>query len=489
MASYIIYACVVNIVGKENSDILKHLEQNQLVLSYCKITDKGIDIIIEALHRGVSLKECYITNTSMSATGAGKLFLALTDVSSLKTLEINNIGINDIKAIVNKNCSIKELNISNNNFVANGVAELIQTLSDTVEILDISSSFRKSNSENFDGISNLIEALLGCHSLKELDISHNHLTFDNVLQIAQVLRGHPNLKLINLNGNITSYILECEFLIDIILSVNQLLENVNVCGRNIRPRFNDDCLFSPSNQNKNSKKFALQNLYFTQIFSISELDSDQPTNYTKLYEATEPCPVANKSIAAYYVDHNGGTFYNQRHDFAIVIPPGAVSHGECVEIQANASWFNFYNLQGKFFFYKIPYGCYPISSFFWLSADYKFKIPVYLILSHYAAIRTPQDIKHLSVLHGCIHDPLNSEEELIMMKNVSSGFYFDDKIGYCVVATDHFCSFCMTNNNKSIPNTFSVMIYTYYERCHFVEVCFCPAICDCREVTSICYYN
>ena len=375
-------------------------------------------------------------------------------------------------------------------FIAtNGVAELIQALSHTIETLDISSNFRKSNSEYLDGVNNLIKALFECRSLKELNVSNNHLTFDNVLQIAQVLRGHSNLRLLNLSDNITSYILECEFLIDVILSVNHSGENVNACGRNIRPRFNDHCLFSPPNQDKNSKRFALQNLYFAQIFSTRELDYDQPTDYAKLCKATEACPVPNKSIAAYYVDHSGGTFYNQKHGFAIVIPPGAVSHGECVEIQANASWFNFYNLQGKYFFYKITDGYYPISSFFWFSANYKFKIPVYLILSHYAAIRNPQDIKHLSVHHGCVHDPLDSEEEPIMMNNMSSDFYFDDKIGYCVITTDHFCSYCISKNETSIPSTFAVMIYTYYQRCHFVEVCFCPAICNCREVTSICYYS
>ena len=478
-----VLSCVV--IEKEDSGILKQFEQNKLNLSQCEITDEHIDKIIEALHNGVSLKECYITNASMSVTGASKLFMALIHVSSLEVFKINNINIGDdisdyIKVIDSKNCSLKELNISNNNIVATGaIVQLIHALSDTIEILDINNSFKKSNS---DEIKDLTKALLGCRKLQELNISDNHLTFDNVLQIVQVLRGHPKLKILNLSGNITTYFLECEFLMDVILSVNHLLENVNVCGRNIRPRFNDDCLFSPFNNAKNSNRFALQNLYFTQHASINGLDSDPPTNYI---ETKEISPVPNESITRFYVDHSGGTFYNQNHNFAIVIPPGAVSDGECVEIQTNASWFNFYKIQKRYYFYKIQDGRCPISSFFWLSAHYTFKIPVYLILSHYAAIRSPQDIEYLSVLHGCVHDPSNSKEEPIMMKDVSSGFYFDDVIGYCIVPTKDFCSFCMTNSNTSIPKEFVIMKYTYNcEQEHFVEVCFCPAMRNCKQVIS-----
>ena len=84
-----------------------------------------------------------------------------------------------------------------------------------------------------------------------------------MLIIAQALKHLSDLKIIDMSNNITSFYLECEFLIDVILSVNQSLIEVNVCGRNIRSRFNDNCMFSPSHCNENSQRFALQNLYYT----------------------------------------------------------------------------------------------------------------------------------------------------------------------------------------------------------------------------------
>lgn len=413
-------------------------------------------------------------------------FHAITTVTALTTIILNQVDLSsyhvtdlEVDEIIGaiKNHSIEELNISSNNFTAHGVVQIIQALSKTIMILDISSSFKHSSSNEINELANLLAT--DCHSLKELNLSHNTLTFNNVLQIVQGLRGHPTLKRLDLSNNITSYFLECEFLIDIILSVNHLLEIVNICGRNIRPRFNDDCLFFPE---ENSNRFALQNLYFTGHVLMNGTVSNQLKNYIKVQEI---CPVPNKSITSYYVDHNGDTIYNKDHDFAIVIPPGAVLKGQCVEIQANASWFNFYELQDKYYFYKIPDGCKPISSFFWLSAHYMFKLPVYLILSHHAALRNSLDINNLCVLHGYIHDQTNNEGEPIVMEKVSDGVFFDNSIRYCIFTTHHFCSFCMINEVTAIPDKFLISIYKYNIGIeHFVEVCFCPAICECRQVTS-----
>ena len=103
-------------------------------------------------------------------------------------------------------------------------------------------------------------------------------------------------------------------------------------------------------------------------------------------------------------------------------------------------------------------------------------------MSHYAKIRNLEDINSLCVLHACDHD-MTSEEELVMEK-VPSGVYYDYEIGYCVFATDHFCSICLANEkDKVIPEKFSAFLYTKdTDEKYFAEVCFCPAICDCKKV-------
>ena len=157
-----------------------------------------------------------------------------------------------------------------------------------------------------------------------------------------------------------------------------------------------------------------------------------------------------------------------------MIPPGAVSQGDRVEIQATAS---------RFGPYKLPDGYYPISGYFWLSACYTFNIPVYLIMSHCAIIRNLKDIENLCVLQACVRDLTISDGRLVM-KEVLNGVYFDYEICYCIFTTDHFCSFCLAKKIKHIPERFSAFLHTYdaNDTEHIAEVCICPLICDCRKV-------
>jgi len=388
---------------------------------------------------------------------------------------MDDTSIDGILSIVNQNHLIEELDISCNKFTASGVVQVIQAL-DTrnFKILNINANFQ--NHSSSDKIEELAGTLAKCSALQELHISNNLLSFHNVLKIVQALRGHPTLQRLDISNNIKTYILECEFLIDVILSVNQSLTDVNISGRNIRPRVIENLFISSLDCDENSNRFVLQNLYFAQYVLTNDIKtaSCPHTDYIKV---EEECPIDDKNKFSYYVDHNGGTFYNQVHGFAIAVPPGAVSQGECVEIQTAAS---------RFYPDKDQNGYYPISSYFWFSAHYTFKISVYLIMSHYAAIRNLEDINSLCLLRACVDDPTNTKGKS-KMKEVPNGVYFDYEIGYCIFATDHFCSLCLQKKIEKIPEKFTAMLYQYdIDSNHFVEWCFCPAINDCREV---CNYN
>ena len=398
---------------------------------------------------------------------------------SLRVLMMNNNSIDDESAYnvaetINHNYLIDGLNISYNKLSASGVVHLITSLSviNNIKVLDISGNFRSHSF--YHDIKNLATTLANCRLLQDLNISSNLLTFTNVLSFAKALKNHPSLQIFNASSNISSYFLECEFLVDIILSTNLKLKNINVCGRNIRPRFNDDCLFSPPSVQDNSKRFALQNLYLTQYtlennFSQVALKV-QNNNFIRV---KEKCPISSEIIVSYYVDYNGDTLYNKEHDFAILIPPGAISKGECVEIQATATRLSQYILPNK---------CRPISNFFWVGACYTFKIPVYLIMSHYGKIRNLEDIDSLCALHSS--EPVLASDGNTVLKEIQDGIYFDYEIGYCVLATKHFCSICLVTKDN-LPAWFSAILYTYDDKNgHIAEVCFCPATCECREVCS-----
>ena len=288
-----------------------------------------------------------------------------------------------------------------------------------------------------------------------------------------------------MNNNITSFHSESEFLVDVILSTNQSLIYLNICGRNIRPRFINNYFLPPPGTELSSARFLLQNLYLSlspsfDMLTFKSAAMDVPDKFIK---AREESPIVHQNIVSYYADHDGGTFYNQDHDFAIVVPPGAVSQGECVEIRATASFFGPY---------QFPDECHPVSSFFWISSDYTFKIPVYLIMSHFAVIKNVNDINSLCVLQApaCVHSISITNNEKLIMNEVPNGVYFDSEIRYCLLATQHFCSFSAQDKSEgTLSKNFKALCYDYKhcdEEVYITEVCFCPNNCDCSKVSNSC---
>ena len=436
-----------------------------LNVSGYNITDQGVDMIAAVLLESISLTKLDLSNTMLSSVKATKINSALKNIKPLKVLNISNNDIDDgaadsIAAVVCSNSFIEEMNLSHNKMTCTGVLNIANALSESIKVFDISSNFIAS-----DDAADLATALSKCPVLQELNISENLLRLTEILTIAQSFRLHPTLQSLDLSGNAISFSSAAEFIVDVILSVNQTLASLNVCSRNIRPRCID--YLSASGTNNNSAMFMLQNLYSLQCSSLE-------TNFIKVVET---CPVSSKDIISYYADHLGGVFYNKHHNFAIVIPPSAVTQGDCVEIQGTA------NYCGP---YTIPDGFYPISSYFWVSANYTFKAPVYLIMSHYAKIRNLEDVSSLHVLHKCAHDPNTT-----LMSTITDGVYFDMEISYCVLATDHFCSYCQAKSVKHIPERLLACYCTYEspDGSLVAEVCFCPSNSECKKVTHCFNYR
>lgn len=428
------------------------------------IADKPISSNATSKQKGLDLSNCKLST------------IEAIDIS-IKFLKINNNEMCDEAAgrlaatICKKSLSLTELNISHNKLTLSGITEIINALSknDTTGVLDISYNCIAPNNTD-----DLAVALSACTQLKILNASHNSLTFDCILKIAQKLRDHVNLQTLILSNNIKSFISEAEVLVDIIFSNNNSLTHLDISGRNIRPRFTGDYLSPPSGC-ENSCRFLLHNLYLSEFVSMTDLSFENTSVVTPPYfiKATEECPI-DAEIISYHVDHNGGTFYNQDHDFAIVVPPGAVLQSDgTVEIQATAGYKYFKK-------YQFPDEYLPVSSIFWFSAHYTFKIPVYLIMGHYASSTSLND---LHFMQACVRDLTISEDGKLVMKEVIDGVYIDKKIGYCLFMTDHFCSVCLQKNNTKLPDRFSALYYTYDDGDIFTaDLCFVPSNPDCRKV-------
>ena len=436
-----------------------------LNVSGCKISDKGAEMMAAILPKTVSLLKLDFSNTDLNEAQANTIYNALRNISSLKvlTLSNNNIydaAVNSIAAVINSNNLLEKLNLSHNDLFSPGILQIAVALSVTksITILNISNNYIMSSD-----IEDIGMALTRCSALQVLNISKNFLKFTSVIKIAQCFRHHPTLKTLDLSSDIVDmFFSACEFIVDVMLSINQKLVNLNVCSRNIRPR-SIDYFVSPSNE-KDADIFTLQNLNFLKYPSQSTFNSR-----SKFIKVTESCPISAKNIISYYVDHVGGVYYNWYHNFALVIPPKAVSQEDCVEIQVATSHYGPY---------EIPDGFYPISSFFWISANYKFEFPVYVIMSHYANIKSLKDIDNLYVLQANACDSVISGSKVVM-KTIPDGVYFDYENCYCVLATDHFCSYCQAKNDTRIPEYLVASFCTYED---IAEVCFCPPINDCKMV-------
>ena len=468
-----------------SSLVFKKLESlKKFDVSNHHITDKGADMIAMLIPKSVSLVEFDVSHNNLSAAKIIKISEALKNITCLHIFRMSNNNIDSEEAVesittaIASNCFIEELNLSSNQLSSDGLLKIVNALlmSGTIKILDISN-----NCTLVNDIKDLATALGKCHTLQELNISHNSLTFSGVARIAKELKDHPNLHSLNLKGNTICFTPECEFLVDVILSTNQTLSSLNVCGRNIRPRFIVGHLIPP-HTHKSYSNFAIQNLYLSHYIlldSISFLKSSPKEAVSIIHndfiKVTETCPFTNKDIMSYYVDHNGATFYNQAHNFAVIVPPGAVAHEECVEIQATAS---------RFGPYQLPDGVLPISSFFWVSANYSFKIPVYLLLSHHASFKSIDDIHKVCALEACAQRGITyTSDGKLLMKEMTNGVSFDSVIGYCVVSTNHFCSFCLGKNDIGVPDELLASFYMYNHKGLLkAEICMCHVNKECIEV-------
>jgi len=466
--------------------LLHHLAVlRRIDVSQCVITAQGAKLLTEVLFKTLSLEELDISNVILVKDKNKIITESIKNLTSLKVFRMHNANFGEevevvakIVATISQNKFLQKLDISYNWLSYTTVLQIITALSKIqfIESLDISG-----NPIGLGFIDSIAAYLANCLTLQNLNISHCLLCFDNVLKFARVLRGHPRLKTLSIYNEVSiSFWSESEFLVDTILSINLSLTYLNVCGRNIRPRFIDGFLFSPKTHKISSltNKFKLQNLYLSKYLLMRNITFPMKltvSSFDGSIKVAESCPFVGDKLCC-YVDHNGGTFYNPKLDLAIIVPPNAVSPGHCVEIKATAS---------RYGPYEFPSDYSPISSFYWVSASYTFNVPVYLIMSHYASIKTLEDLNGLCVMQACVRDLCVTSEGKQVMKEVpKDSYYFDNEINYCVLATDHFCSFCMQKKSKqNIPMKFRAQFFTYdTKKACIGEVCFCPVNSDCIRV-------
>ena len=298
-----------------------------------------------------------------------------------------------------------------------------------------------------------------------LDLSENQMNLTELIQKVQLLRESTALQKLNICNNAEKYCTEAEFIIDVVLSVNFKLSELVINGTHMRPRFSN---YSKMLSDNSCENFSLQHLYLADKFPlyvsdgylfienfVTCLNGDK-----KCEEVKEECCFDHAAVFTHYVDHRGGVYYYKDHDVALFIPPGAVLHNDCVEIKVSSSFY------GKF---QMPQNYTRISSFVWVGAtNYVFKVPVYLIINHFVDIKSVRNIRTLSAFEACELHSSRSDDGILMMQEVATS-YFDSDLKYCIISTNHFCTYCLGELQRSPAQdsdshkAFLAMYYNYDE--------------------------
>ena len=170
---------------------------------------------------------------TFQATGATKIIAALSNSTSLNTIEIENYNINNknvdkLVAILHHNPQLQELHLNRNKIQTNNAIKIIKALHSVVTL----TKFSLCCNDITDEAANDIAAAIHCNTkLEELDLSGNDLKTEGVIKIAVALQSIVTLTKLNIsNNNITHTAANA---IAVAITCNTHLQEFIISGNNL----------------------------------------------------------------------------------------------------------------------------------------------------------------------------------------------------------------------------------------------------------------
>ena len=143
---------------------------------------------------------------AFQVTGATKIIAALSNITSLNIIEIENYNINnknvdELVAILHHNPQLQELHLNRNKIQTNNAIKIIKALHSVVTLTKFSLCYNDITIEAADDIATAIH----CNTkLEKLDLSGNDLRAEGVIKIAVALQSIVTLTKLSIsNSNIT----------------------------------------------------------------------------------------------------------------------------------------------------------------------------------------------------------------------------------------------------------------------------------------------
>ena len=193
-----------NFVIEVISDFIKHKTLTEFTLSDCKITDKEIQTLAEAIEVNTTLQSVDISYNKINDKGILFICNCLNKVNrslcklNLSGNQITDDGVKIFMEAVTVNKILRELNLSGNNITdkaANSFAEAIH-VNTTLRILNISKNWISK-----DGVMRILEACTKNKTLHKLVCTHNNLLQYELAAINGYIRKKKAIQIFHASWN------------------------------------------------------------------------------------------------------------------------------------------------------------------------------------------------------------------------------------------------------------------------------------------------
>ena len=191
-----------NGVIKIAQSLCKHTNLKKINLRSNNITKKSAEALASIISSNTGLEQLHLDNNTIQL-GVIKMLTALTNISSLKVLDLDNNNVpeeaaDELSAAIRANNSLEKLCLGGNHLRSSTVM-IVNALMQitTLNVLNLNCNQNRSE-ELAPALTSIISHN---KSMESLLLSDNNLNDDGVIKIAQSLCKHSKLKIINLQSN------------------------------------------------------------------------------------------------------------------------------------------------------------------------------------------------------------------------------------------------------------------------------------------------
>ena len=205
-----------------------------LKISNCNVIKEAVDQLAIVLYNNISLQELDLSYNNLSKSNSATILKGMKNMSNLITLNISHNNTTDEAAdelgnVLHHNTSIQVLNINCDNLLTLDAIKIFKSMKNISNLVTMNISHSVITNTAVD---NLV-CLLHCYaSLKEIDLSSNHISTSDAIKIFKGMENISSLEMINVSHNMITD--EAAENIATVLSNNNKLKSLELSSNYFR---------------------------------------------------------------------------------------------------------------------------------------------------------------------------------------------------------------------------------------------------------------